>query len=380
MDASSKRALRETLRKMNFIPIAVATRRKLPRGSWNKRIRNAEILVFARQFGALYECGVPLITALHSVERDSENPALREILRDVANQLEAGATLRDAFGKHQDTFSEFFLGMVEAGEAAGMLDRSLEHTAIHIEGQEQLRQKVVSAFAYPLVVSILCFLTVAFLTVFVVPVFASAYAKNGILLPLATRLLIALSEFIRHCYWWAGPLAVATGVFVWKILRRPELKQWIDIAKINIPLFGQLNRKVAVTRFIRTFGLMSANGVSLLHSLAVAEKVANNYLISQAAEDVRQAVNAGAAFSGPLAAHAIFPSIVLQMAATGENTGQMPEMLQKAADFLDRDIDHTVKRLIIILEPLLTVILAAVVGFVLLAVYLPMFDIMKMAK
>jgi len=175
-------------------------------------------------------------------------------------------------------------------------------------------------------------------------------------------------------------MVIAGGIFAWHRLSLPALKRWLDVAKVTIPLFGKLNRKVAVTRFVRTFGLMSANGISLLHALAVAEKVANNHLISLAAEDVRQAVNAGSGFSGPLAAHRIFPSIVLQMGATGEGTGHMPEMLQKAADFLDRDIDHTVKRLLIVLEPLLTVVLAAVVGFVLMAVYLPMFDVLKMAK
>jgi type IV pilus assembly protein PilC len=188
-----------------------------------------------------------------------------------------------------------------------------------------------------------------------------------------------LSDTARH-YWWAGLAAVAAAVFAYYRLRLSAARRWFDVVKVSLPLFGPLNRKVAVARFVRTFGLLSQNGVSLMSALDVAEKVANNYLISLAAADIRHAVRGGGNFSGPMAAHTIFPSMVLQLASTGESTGRMPAMLLRAADHLDREIDRTIKRLLTVLEPLLTVVLAAVVGGVLMAVYLPMFDIMKMTQ
>ncbi|MBI2190814.1 MAG: type II secretion system F family protein [Planctomycetes bacterium] len=380
MEATSKEAVREDLLKMQYHPTSISEEGKAGRSFFGpRRIPLGDLVIFSRQFAAMYHSGIPLIQALNAIRQETENARLKDILQDVHDQLEGGSSLRAAFGRHSNVFSDFFLGMIEAGETGGVLDVTLERVASHVEKQEDLRQKVVSAFAYPVVVGILCSFVIAFLVIFVIPVFASAYSKLNIELPGPTRFLIALSNGIR-LYGWALLVVFAAGYLVWTRSRdMPSVHAALDSIALRLPLFGALLRKVAVARFIRTFAVMSQSGVSILDALNIAEKVGRVKPIRQATAAIRASVTAGESVSEPLRAHRIFPSMVVQMASTGEASGNMPELLEKSADFLDQEIDRHIKRLMTKLEPLLTVIVAGVVGLILLAVYMPMFDFLKHA-
>jgi len=379
-EAPSKGTVREDLRKMQYHPLSIVEKTKPFLSKWRKSVRRGDLIIFAHQFAGMHNAGLSLVRVLEVLQEEAQSSGLKEIVRDMREQIEGGLTLRDAFARHPEVFSDFFLGMIEAGETGGMLDATLERVTTYLEKQEELRQKVISAFAYPLVVSVLCALVVSFLVIFIVPVFASAYGKFGLSLPGPTLALIAISNFAR-AYWWAviGAL-VALGLTWRKIRRTTVVDRAIDTIKMKAPLFGALNRRIAVTRFVRTLADMLGNGVPLLRSLTVAEGVSRSQLIKTAAHDIRAAAAEGASVTEPLRSHSVFPAMVIQMAAAGEESGTLPDMLSKSADFLDRDIDRLVKRLIVNLEPLLTVAVAAVIGLILMAVYLPIFDIMKLGR
>jgi len=379
-EAPSKGAVREDLRKMQCHTLSVVERARPVLGKWRKGVRISDLVVFAHQFAGMYGAGLSLPAVLGILQEEARNPRLKEVLRDMREQVQGGSTLHDACAGHPEVFSSFVLGMIEAGETGGILDRVLERVATHLEKQQEMRQKIVSALAYPCVVSLLCCVVVSFLVIFIVPVFASAYAQFGVPLPGPTLALVTVSDFAR-AYWWAV-IGGAVGLrLAWPAIRRaPVVDRAIDGLKMSAPLFGPLNRRIAVTRFVRTLADMLGSGVSLLRSVRVAEGVAGSHLISGAAHTIQASAAAGASLTEPMRSHGVFPSMVVQMAAAGEESGTLPEMLSKSADFLERDIDRVVKRLIVYLEPLLTVAVAVVVGFILLAVYLPMFDVMKLAK
>ena len=379
IEAADKESVREDLRKMQYHALRVGERRESILRKWRAGVRRGDLVVFARQLAAMHDAGLPLVTALGVIEEDSEEPRLKEIVRDVCEQVESGSSLCDAIGRHKGVFPNFFVGMIEAGETGGALNVVLERVAVHLEKQEELRQKVVSALAYPVVVSVLSCLVTAFLVVFVVPVFASAYAGAGARLPAPTVALVAISDFVR-AYWWAILGALAASALAWRNIRHMKAaERALDAVMMNAPLVGRLNRKVAASRFVRTFSVMAASGVPLVAALSVGERAAGSHLMSNAVRAIREPVTAGGSVSEPMRLHRAFPSMIVQMAATGEASGTMPEMLERSADFLDRDIDRVIKRLIVVLEPMASVALAAVVGFILLAVYLPMFDILTLA-
>ena len=379
-EGPDKGTVRADLRKMQYAPLSVVEKTGGILSKWQRHVRRSDLLIFAHQFSGMYGAGLSLMTVLRILQDEAHSAPLKEVLRDMREQIEGGSTLRDAFGRHPEVFSDFLLGMIEAGETGGVLGTALERLAFHLQKQEELKQKVISAFAYPIVVSVLCCLVVSFLVIFIVPVFASAYAKFGVSLPGPTVALVAASDFARG-YWWAvlGGLT-ALGLTWRKIRRTTVVDRTFDTIKMRAPLFGALNRKVAVTRFVRTLADMLGSGVSLLRSVTVAEGVAGSRLIGTAAHAIRASVEAGGAVTEPMRSHSVFPAMVIQMAAAGEESGTLPDMLRKSAAFLDRDIDRIVARLIVKLEPLLTAGVAVVVGLILMAVYLPIFDIMKLGR
>ena len=382
IEGPSKETVRENLRKMQYHPTHIAEDRSSLLGRWRSGVRRSDLSFFARQLATMYHAGFSLAKALAVIEEETERAGLREIVGGLREQIEGGSSLREALGRYPKVFSEFFVSMVEAGEAGGALDVVLERLTDHLEKQAELRHKVVSAFIYPVLVIVLGCIVTAFLVTVVVPVFAMAYAKMraGARLPAPTLALIAISNFARS-YGWAVLAGLAALGLAWPKVRRVRaVERALDATKMNAPLFGPLNRKVAVSRFVRTLAVMSGNGVPLLQSLRVAERVGRSRPVSAAAEAIQASVTAGGSVSEPMRSHPVFPPMVVHMAATGEASGTMPELLEKTADYLDRDIDRVIKRLIVLLEPLVTVGLAVGVGFILLALYLPMFDMLKLAK
>jgi len=341
------------------------------------RVRNSDLAVFSHQFSVMISSGIPLIRALRALAEETSNAKLRFIIEKVRLDVENGTSLSNAFSKYPEAFSEFFVNLVKSGEAGGILASVLSRLAKHFEKEEDLRRKVTSSLAYPAIVGIFTILVVVFLLIFVVPVFRSVYKSLKVSLPGPTVALVALSDFFVK-YWWLILLFMGLAFYFLRKLRQNAvfgLK--LDSLKLRLPLFGQLNRKVAVSRFVRTLSTMIGSGLTLNPSLTIVKDIVGNRVIAHAIEGIQEGINKGIYLSDALKAQAFFPPIAVQMISVGEESGNLNTMLDKCADFLDEDIDTLIKSLVVKLEPTLTFILAVIVGFIALAIYLPVFDLIR---
>jgi len=378
-DIDSTSALRAELSKMGYTLVKARRERKAVQNRSGK-IKQTEIVAFAYEFAGMYSAGLSIVRCLETFEEQTENHALKLVISDVKQHIETGSSLKDAFEKYRSVFSDFFLGMVEAGEAGGKLGETLQMAATYLEKQDELKRKVKAAFAYPMVVGLMCMFIVSILVIFVIPVFQKLYDQLHIVLPAPTLLLITISRCVRE-YWWITLLAIFLIVYMSrKLYRNPVIKARIDFFKLNMPIFGRLNRMVVVSRFVRIFAMMSSAGVSVVEALGVAKQVANNNEMRQIAETIQKEIVTGSTLAGPMSRYSIFPPIIIQLAAAGEEAGILPEMLTKGVDFLDSHIDRIIKSLLLKIEPVLSVIMGAIVGSILLGVYLPMFDYMGHVK
>jgi type IV pilus assembly protein PilC len=289
-------------------------------------------------------------------------------------------SLAEAFEKHRAVFSDFFLGMVEAGEKGGRLSETLQMAATYLEKQAELKNKVKSAFAYPIAVGVMCCLIVTALVIFVIPVFQKLYDQLHIDLPGPTLMLILVSEIVRHYWMIAVPAIGITVYLIRRICRNPQVKEKLDSFKLSMPIFGKLNRMVVVSRFIRTFSMMAQAGVAIVEALELAKRVSNNYEMEKIADNLKEEVLVGNSLSGPMSKYPLFPSMIVQLTAAGEEAGILPEMLNKGVDFLDSHIERTIQSLLNKIEPIMSVLMGAIVGSILLGVYLPMFDYMGHVK
>ncbi len=371
-------ALREELDKMGYV--LVKARKTGAKGKKQKRIKPSEIVAFTYKFAGMYSAGLTIIRCLETLEEQTENNTFREMLTDIRQNVETGSSLKKAFEKYRSLFSDFFLGMVEAGESGGKLATALEMSAVYLEKQAELKRKVKSAFIYPIVVGVVCILVVCFLLVFIVPMFSKLYQKLHVSLPGPTQVLVSLSVLIRF-WWWALLIICAALFMLFRKLRKKEFfkAKW-DSLKLRIPVFARLNQMVVVSHFMRTFAMLVSVGVSLIEALNVAGVVAHNYKITEIVEDLQASIQAGNPVGKSLTKYDIFPPMITQMAICGEEIGQLSEMLNKGVDFLDKDIERTINSLLVKLEPALTVIMGSIVGFILMGVYLPMLDYMRHMK
>lgn len=380
LEGPDKKTVRDDLRRMRYEVKCLKQVRGAGERAKNGKIHRSDVIVFTRQLATMCGAGVAFFQALGLLAEETQNLKMREVIKDVQTQIGAGASLRDACARHPEVFSEFFLGMIESAETGGTLNQVLDQVADHLERQEELKQKIVQAFAYPVIVVVLCCLVVTFLVLFIVPVFADAYKKLGVELPGPTQTLIGLSNFMRD-YWWGLLAGIAAAAFFWIRFRRTEAAmRTIGVLKEKTPVFGPLNRKIAVCRFLKNFAIMLNSGIPVQQSVTIAEGIAKSPVISTAAAMIRDGVNAGKSILEPLRESGVFPPMVTGMAAAGESSGAMPEMFARSAEYLEKDVERSLKKMLVKLEPVLTVGLAAVVGFILLAVYLPMFDVMKTAR
>jgi len=374
-DINSIAMLREELTKMGYT--LLRARRKKAAVRKHRKIKQSEVVTFAYEFASMCSAGLPITTCLGALEKQTENRVFKDVLSDIRESIETGSSLKDAFEKHKHVFSDFFLGMLEAGESGGKLSETLEMSASYLEKQADLKRRIKSAFAYPIVVGIMCFVIVAFMVIFVIPVFSEFYRQSHISLPGPTLVLIGLSVLVRD-WWWAIFLIIAGVVLLLRwFSKNPHLRAGWDVFKLNMPVFAKLNRMVVVSHFMRTFALLASAGVSLIKALDVASVVVNNSKVSQIARQLQQSIRAGNAVASSLKNYDIFPPMIVQLTASGEEAGVLPEMLNKGVDFLDKDISRTIDALLVKLEPAMTIIMGTIVGFILISVYLPMFDYMS---
>lgn len=373
-DIDSVSMLRNELSKVGYELIKARRKKK---GAKKQRIKQAEVVAFAYQFAGMCSAGLPIAKCLRTLEEQTENPAFKCVINEIKQDVEAGLSLKKAFEKHKKLFSDFFLGMVEAGESASKLSEALDMSAEYLEKRMDLNRKVRTAFAYPIFVGVVCLLVLTGLLVFVVPVFAKIYNQLHVTLPGPTLILVGLSELIRH-KWWVILLTLVPAVLAFRrISKSPWVRAKLDVFKLNMPVFGKLNRMVVVSHFTRTFAMLTSVGISVIDALKVAGVVANNHKMTEISNDLQKAIKAGDSMGSCLKKYDIFPPMIAQLAISGEEVGILAEMLRKGADFIDKDIDRTTTSLLAKLEPALTVVMGAVVGVILMSVYLPMFDYMQ---
>ena len=342
------------------------------------KIKMRDIVIFTRQFSTMINAGLPLVQALDILAKQSENPALKDVTNAVVFDVESGHTVADALGKHPKAFSELYVNMVAAGEAGGILDTILMRLATFMEKNDALVRKVKGAMIYPGVISSVAFIAISVLLIFVIPVFEKMFASVGLPLPLPTRVVIAMSKFLRGLGGLATVAAVVGGVmFLKKYYATSNGKLAIDKLMLKAPVLGDVLRKSAVSRFTRTLGTLIGSGVSILDGLEITAKTAGNRVISDAIMDARTSIAGGETIAAPLQKSNVFPPMVISMIAVGEQTGGLDEMLSKIADFYDEEVDAAVSNLLSLMEPVMIVFLGVVVGGMVVAMYLPIFDMIN---
>ncbi len=375
IDAQSKEDVVAQLRRqrLSVVKVDEDAKPKKARGS----IKMRDIVIFTRQFSTMINAGLPLVQALDILARQTENKVLAEVTRAVVFDVESGHTVADALSKHPNAFSELYVNMVAAGEAGGILDTILMRLATFMEKNDALVRKVKGAMIYPSVIMSVAFIAIAVLLIFVIPVFESMFASVGLALPLPTRVVIGLSSFLKG-YWWAvGAGAVGLFYLIRNYYKTPNGKLAIDKAMLRFPVLGDVLRKSAVSRFTRTLGTLISSGVSILDGLEITAKTAGNRVIQDAIMASRASIAGGDTIASPLQKSAVFPPMVISMIAVGEQTGGLDEMLSKIADFYDEEVDAAVSGLLALLEPVMIVFLGVVVGGMVVAMYLPIFDMIN---
>jgi type IV pilus assembly protein PilC len=378
MDVASKDDVMAYLRKNRLIMVSVREppkQIKLSMGS--PRIKTRDIVIFTRQFATMINAGLPLVQSLNILAAQTENKALAEVTRAVVYDVESGNTLADAFSKHPKAFTALYVNMVSAGEAGGILDTILLRLATFLEKNDALVRKVKGAMVYPGVIICVAMLAISILLIFVIPTFQSMFASVNLELPLPTRIVIGMSNFLVH-FWWAILLAIGGAWFGAKsYYATPAGRLQIDAALLKAPVLGDVIRKSAVSRFTRTLGTLVSSGVSILEGLEITAKTAGNQVVHDAVMESRQSIAGGETIAAPLEKSKVFPPMVISMIAVGEQTGGLDEMLSKIADFYDEEVDVAVSALMSLMEPAMIVILGVIVGGMVIAMYLPIFDMMN---
>lgn len=380
IEAVDKKEVRTSLRQRGFYPTSVRSSRQWKNVSFLNSITNDEVAVFADQLSVMVDSGLTLVRSLTTLAQQTKNEKFKQIISAVKQDVENGISFADSLSNYPKVFSNLFVSLIRTGEIGGVLSKSLRQIAEYLDSEKQIRQKVKSTFIYPKIVLGICVLVIIFLVTFIVPRFMVLYEAIDTGLPLPTRIVVGLSKFIPK-YWWL--LLGGGGLIYFGYNRFKESilgKKIFDHAKLYVPVFGELIKKIIVTRFIKVLSALTMSGVPIVQALDVAKQVANNVVMDKIITDIRENVNAGGGLREPMANSNIFPPIVIQMVGLGEEVGNLSESLDKSTRFLDKEIEDQVKRLMARIEPLTTVVIASVVGLILLAIYLPMFDLMKIAS
>ena len=359
--------------RLAVVKIDESTRPKKASGT----VKMRDIVIFTRQFSTMINAGLPLVQALDILAKQTENKVLADVTRAVVFDVESGNTVADALAKHPAVFSNLYVSMVAAGEAGGILDTILMRLSTFMEKNDALVRKVKGAMIYPGVIMSVAFIAIVVLLVFVIPVFESMFGSVGLELPLPTRVVIGMSKFLKS-FWWAIGGGIAGAVVLFRrYYATPAGKLAIDRFALNVPILGDVLRKSAVSRFTRTLGTLISSGVSILDGLEITAKTAGNRVIQDAIMGSRASIAGGDTIAAPLQKSKVFPPMVISMIAVGEQTGGLDEMMSKIADFYDEEVDAAVGGLLSLMEPVMIVFLGVVVGGMVVAMYLPIFDMIN---
>ena len=340
-------------------------------------IKTRDVVVFTRQFATMINAGLPLVQALDILAQQTENKRLAETTRQVVYDVESGHTLADALRKHPKAYSDLYVNMVAAGEAGGILDTILVRLAQFLEKNDAIVRKVKGAMIYPAVIISVAVIAISVLLIFVIPTFQNMFASVNLDLPLPTRVVIGMSNVLKH-YWWAIIGVMVGSVFmINRYYKTAPGRLQIDALLLRLPVLGDVIRKAAVSRFTRTLSTLISSGVSILDGLEITARTAGNMVIHNAVMESRASIAGGETIAAPLQKSAVFPPMVISMIAVGEQTGGLDEMLSKIADFYDDEVDAAVSALLSLMEPIMIVVLGVIVGGMVVAMYLPIFDMVN---
>jgi type IV pilus assembly protein PilC len=373
--ASNKDALASQLRRERITPASIREKGKefsLPTfGSGKVKVK--DVAVFFRQFSVMIDAGLPLVQCLEILAANQENPSFQKTLTGVRTTVEGGATLANAMRQFPKVFDDLTTNMIEAGETGGILDIILQRLAQYVEKAVKLRSAIKSALIYPVAVVGIAVLIVGALLKWVVPIFANLFVGLGVTLPLPTRIVIGLSGFVQHFWWFfiVGTVALVFGVK--QINKHPKGRYYFDAMLLKLPAIGNLLRKIAVARFTRTLGTLITSGVPILEGLAITARTSGNAVLEEALMKVRKAIEEGRTIVDPLRECGVFPNMVTQMIGVGEATGAMDAMLQKIADFYEDEVDSATKDMLAMLEPAIIGMLGLTIGGIVISLYMPLF-------
>lgn len=386
VEAPNQAAVAGRLRTMGMAPVSIdevantGLSMEISIPGLSDRISLKDIAVMSRQMATMINSGLSLLRSLSILAEQTENKALAKIVGQVRSDVETGSALSLALGKHPDTFPPLMVNMVKAGEVGGFLDQVLLSVAANFEAEVKLRGKIKSAMTYPVMVFVMAILATTAMLLFIVPVFKNMFEGLGGTLPLPTQILVYLSEAMRFI---APITAVAViAFFFWWSRHKHDaaVKDKVDPVKLKMPVFGPLFQKVAMSRFTRNFGTMIHAGVPILQALDIVGETSGNVVIERAAKDVRESVRTGQSLSGPLAQHPVFPPMVVQMMAVGEDTGALDTMLHKISEFYDQEVEATTEALTSLIEPLMIAIVGTIVGGMIIAMYMPIFKVFDLIQ
>jgi type IV pilus assembly protein PilC len=376
LSANSKDEVIALLRKQNILPINVSAKAKEIKLSFGApKVTDKDVVILTRQLATMIDAGLPLVQCLDILGSQTENVTLAKTVVQVRTDVESGSTFAEALKKHPKVFDNLYVNMVAAGEAGGILDTILQRLAAYMEKFARIKKQIKSAMVYPSVILFVAVAVVSLLLVIVVPMLAAMFAESGQALPLPTRITVAFSNFLKG---WGG-LSLLMGLVGFIV----GLQQWrktekglkvTDAIALKLPVAGDLIRKVAVAKFTRTLGTLMTSGVPIMEGLLIVARTAGNKIVEEAILTTRQSVSEGKTLAEPLSKSKVFPAMVTQMISVGEATGALDNMLTKIADFYDEEVDGAVATLTSLLEPMLMIFLGVTVGFVIVAMYMPIFQ------
>jgi type IV pilus assembly protein PilC len=376
MEADSEMTIVTQLRRKGLVVLSVETVEKQSKAKkGKKKIKAQELVIFSRQLATMVDAGLPLIQALDTLRDQADSIGFRSVVGSLVSSIESGSSFSEALAIHPKVFSNLFVNMVRAGETSGTLSEILDRIASYMEDSANLKRKVKSAMIYPAVVTVLSIVITTVLLVKVIPVFKDIYDSFGQVLPLPTRMLLGFSDFLRS-YLHFGIIGLGVGVFLFmKFIKTEEGALKFDRFKFRVPIFGDLFKKISVSRFSRTLSVLIRSGVPILSAMDIVARTAGNKVIEFAIDDAAEEIKQGENIAGPLGATAVFPPMVIKMIAVGEEAGKLDNMLEKVSDFYDSQVDAAVSGLTSLIEPLLIVFMGVVIGGIVICMFLPIFKL-----
>jgi len=377
LDAASEAALRVQLRQQNIIPTSIlskGTEIKLKLSLTGKRVTDKMLAVFTRQLATMIDAGLPLVQSLEILAMQQEHKAFQEVLTSIKDDVESGSTFAAALGRHPKVFNDLYVNLVVAGEEGGILDNILLRLSNYIEKAVALKKKVKSAMVYPAAIVGVAVLVVAVLLIYVIPVFEKMFLSAGQSLPTLTLIIVGMSKLLKQYFLFFVAAVVVLVFLLRRYYKTDGGRHVIDSFLLKVPVFGMLFRKIAIARFSRTLSTLVSSGVPILDSLNIVAKTAGNIIVEDAIMKARSSISEGETIADPLARADVFPPMVTQMISVGESTGALDNMLGKIADFYDEEVDTTVATLTSLMEPFLMIFLGGTIGTIVIAMYLPIFN------